>query len=71
MKNKTAFLSGITGQDSAYLAKYLLDLGYRVVGGARRSAERSYWRLERLLIRDEIEIVDFDLLDYTNNGGSD
>ena len=66
MKNKTAFLSGITGQDSAYLAKYLLDLGYRVVGGARRSAERSYWRLEKLLIKDKIEIVDFDLLDYTN-----
>lgn len=64
--NKTAFVSGISGQDGAYLSKYLLDMGYKVVGGARRSAERSYWRLKKMDILDKIEIVDFDLLDYTN-----
>lgn len=66
MKGKTALISGITGQDGAYLAKLLLDHGYKVVGGARRSAERTYWRLEKMGILDDIEIVDFDLLDYSN-----
>ena len=66
MKNKTAFLSGITGQDSAHLSKLLLEKGYEVVGGVRRSAERSYWRLEKLGIKDRIKFVDFDLLDYHN-----
>ena len=64
--NKTAFVTGCTGQDGAYLSKYLLDLGYNVVGGARRSAERSYWRLKKMDILDKMEIVEFDLLDYTN-----
>lgn len=63
---KTAFLSGITGQDAAYLAKLLLNKGYRVIGGARRSAERSFWRLEKLGIKDKIEIVDFELSDQYN-----
>lgn len=63
---KTAFITGITGQDGAYLAKLLLDNGYHVIGGARRSAEREFWRLKRLNILDKIEIVEFDLTDYHN-----
>lgn len=63
---KTAFVSGVSGQDGAYLSQLLLDKGYKVIGGARRSAERSFWRLKRLGILDKIEIVDFDLLDYHN-----
>ena len=66
MKGKTALISGVTGQDGAYLAKLLLDHGYRVIGGARRSAERTYWRLEKIGVVDKVEIVDFDLLDYSN-----
>jgi len=66
MKGKTALISGVTGQDGAYLAKLLLDHGYRVIGGARRSAERTYWRLEKIGVADKVEIVDFDLLDYSN-----
>lgn len=66
MKKKTALVTGISGQDSAYLSKLLLDHGYKVIGGARRSAERTYWRLEKMRVLDDIEIVDFDLLDYSN-----
>ena len=66
MKTKTAFITGITGQDGAYLSKLLLENGYRVIGGARRSAERSFWRLKKLGIQDQVEIVDFDLMDYHN-----
>jgi GDPmannose 4,6-dehydratase len=66
MKKKTAFITGISGQDGAYLSKLLLENGYRVIGGARRSAERSFWRLKKLGIQDQVEIVDFDLLDYHN-----
>lgn len=66
MQNKTALVTGITGQDGAYLSKFLLDKGYKVVGGARRGSERSFWRLEKMGILDRVEIVDFELLDYTN-----
>jgi len=66
MKNKIAFITGITGQDGSYLAKYLLEKGYKVVGGVRRSSERSSWRLAKLGILDKVELVDFDLLDYHN-----
>jgi GDPmannose 4,6-dehydratase len=66
MKGKTALLSGCTGQDGAYLSKLLLDHGYKVIGGARRSAERTFWRLEKMGILDDIEMVDFDLMDYSN-----
>ena len=66
MKGKVALVSGCTGQDGAYLSKLLLDHGYKVIGGARRSAERTYWRLEKMGVLDDIEIVDFDLLDYSN-----
>jgi len=63
---KNIFITGITGQDGGYLAKYHLEQGNNVIGGARRSAERSFWRLEKLGIKDKVKIVDFDLLDYHN-----
>ncbi len=66
MKVKTALVSGCTGQDSAYLSKLLLDKGYKVIGGARRGSEREFWRLKKMGILDRVEIVDFELLDYTN-----
>lgn len=61
---KTALITGITGQDGAYLAKLLLEKGYRVVGAARRSASLNGWRLDELGIRDKIEWVSFELLEY-------
>jgi GDPmannose 4,6-dehydratase len=62
---KTAFITGITGQDGAYLAQLLLSRGYRVIGGMRRSASRNLWRLEELGIHhdERLSLVNFDLLD--------
>lgn len=65
MSAKTALVTGITGQDGAYLAKMLLNKGYNVVGVARRSSHYGIatHRLEWLEISDDVEIVDGDLLD--------
>jgi GDPmannose 4,6-dehydratase len=63
---KTALITGITGQDGAYLARFLLDKGYRVVGGLRRSSGGADWRLRELRIARDIEFVDFDLAEFSN-----
>jgi len=63
---KTAFISGISGQDGAYLAKHLLENGYKVIGGDRRTSSGSLWRLEELEILNDVEIVDFELAEFTN-----
>ena len=58
---KTAIITGITGQDGSYLAEFLLDKGYRVVGVVRRSSAPNLWRIEHLL--DRVELRPADLLD--------
>jgi GDPmannose 4,6-dehydratase len=58
---KTALITGITGQDGSYLAEFLLDQGYRVVGMVRRSSTENFSRIHHLT--DRIEIVQGDLLD--------
>jgi GDPmannose 4,6-dehydratase len=63
---KTALVTGISGQDGAYLAKFLLEKGYRVVGGLRRSSRSATPRLDKLQISREVELVDFDLAEITN-----
>ena len=63
---KTALVSGILGQDGAYLAKLLLSKGYEVIGGARRTASGGTWRLDRLGITDQVKIVDFELTEFGN-----
>ncbi|PHS21660.1 MAG: GDP-mannose 4,6-dehydratase [Robiginitomaculum sp.] len=63
---KTAFITGIAGQDGAYLAKLLLDKGYRVIGGARRSSHIVTWRLEELGALADTEIVDLELGEMLN-----
>ncbi|KQL48745.1 GDP-mannose 4,6-dehydratase [Brevibacillus choshinensis] len=63
---KTAFLTGITGQDGAYLAKFLLEKGYRVVGLVPRRSTLDRWRLEYLNIADEVEYMDGDILDLSS-----
>ncbi|MEQ8410447.1 MAG: GDP-mannose 4,6-dehydratase [Erythrobacter sp.] len=62
---KTAIITGISGQDGGYLAKLLLEKGYRVVGADRRSSRQSA-RLEYLGISDQVETVDFELTEFTN-----
>ena len=64
--SKIAFITGISGQDGAYLSKLLLEHDYRVIGGERRSASGSLWRLAELGIEDDIEIADFELVEFTN-----
>lgn len=63
---KTALITGISGQDGAYLARLLLENGYRVVGARRRTSNGALPRLEELGIVDAIEFVDFDLAELTN-----
>ncbi len=63
---KTALITGITGQDGAYLAKLLLDKGYKVYGARRRTSSEIAWRLEYLGIYHDIEFVDFELTEPNN-----
>jgi GDPmannose 4,6-dehydratase len=58
---KRAIITGITGQDGSYLAEWLLEHGYEVVGVVRRSSSPNLWRIEHLL--DRITLRPADLLD--------
>src|SRR5690606_1634142 len=67
MAKPTALITGLTGQDGAYLAKLLLEKGYRVVGGVRRvSGNHHLWRLDDLGITDRVEIVDLEMTDQAH-----
>ena len=61
--NKTAIITGITGQDGAYLAKLLLKKGYRVVGLVRKNRQGPLVGLEFLGIVDDVELKEIDLFD--------
>ena len=58
---KRALITGITGQDGSYLAEFLLQEGYAVVGMVRRSSTVTFERIAHLM--DDIEFVSGDLLD--------
>jgi len=63
--NNTSIITGITGQDGAYLTQLLLEKGYTVYGTYRRTSSVSFWRLEELGIADHpnLHLVEFDLTD--------
>ena len=61
--NKTALITGITGQDGAYLARLLLAKEYRVVGLTPRRGSDTMWRLRELGVLDRIEIAYGDVTD--------
>lgn len=63
---KKALITGIRGQDGAYLAKLLLEKGYKVYGADRRSGDSGNWRLKELGIEEDVEIIYMDLLELTN-----
>ncbi len=63
---KTALITGITGQDGAYLAKLLLSKGYYVVGTFRRTSMLNLERVNYLGIKDKIELMPMDLQDQGN-----
>ena len=63
---KKALITGITGQDGAYLAQHLLNLGYEVSGLLARRSTPTTWRLEYLGILEHIRLIDGDLTDMAS-----
>ena len=61
MARKKALITGITGQDGSYLAEFLIEKGYEVIGMVRRSSTINFERIEH--IQDKITIVSGDLMD--------
>jgi GDPmannose 4,6-dehydratase len=61
-----ALITGITGQDGAYLAKFLLSKGYVVYGVVARRGSDTLWRLRDLGVLDKVEIIDADLMDLSS-----
>ena len=66
MKKKTAIITGISGQDGAYLADFLIKKNYKVIGVERRSARSNNWRLEKLGIENKVTIEDLDIKEFHN-----
>jgi GDPmannose 4,6-dehydratase len=61
---KRALITGITGQDGAYLAKFLLEKGYEVFGTYRRLSTPNFWRLQYLNILQKVNLIPADLIDF-------
>tara|TARA_Y100000816_G_scaffold54464_1_gene35188 strand:- start:1436 stop:2452 length:1017 start_codon:yes stop_codon:yes gene_type:complete len=66
MAKKTALITGISGQDGAYLAKFLLKKNYKVIGTDRRSARSNNWRLIELNIENKVILEDLDITEINN-----
>jgi GDPmannose 4,6-dehydratase len=66
---KTAIITGISGQDGAYLAHLLLEKGYRVFGTFRRTSSVNFWRIEELGIANHknLSLVEYDLTDLSSS----
>ena len=66
---KKAIITGITGQDGAYLASFLLDKGYIVYGTYRRTSSVNFWRIEELGISNNpnLHLIEYDLTDQSNS----
>ena len=63
---KTALVTGITGQDGAYLAQLLLNKGYRVIGAVRRASTLNLPRLAALDLVEQVELNTLDMQDFTS-----
>ncbi|MBV6688213.1 GDP-mannose 4,6-dehydratase [Xanthomonas euvesicatoria pv. physalidis] len=65
MTNKIAIITGITGQDGAYLTELLLGKGYKVYGTYRRTSSVNFWRLKEVGVakHPNLELVEYDLTD--------
>jgi len=66
MSSKRALITGVTGQDGAYLAKFLLDKGYQVFGTYRRLSTPNFWRLQHLDSFDKVNLIPADLVDSSS-----
>ena len=62
-----AIITGITGQDGAYLAQFMLNKGYTVYGTYRRTASTNFWRIQELGIEahQNLHLVEYDLTDLS------
>src|SRR5690349_7854916 len=69
MTRKRAVVTGITGQDGAYLAQLLLEKGYHVTGTFRRTSSTNFWRIEELGIAGHPNLVlaEYDLTDLSSS----
>jgi len=63
---KKALITGITGQDGAYLSEFLLKKGYKVYGAGRRTSSINTARLSEMGVLDDVELVSMDLAEITN-----
>ena len=65
---KKAIITGITGQDAAYLAELLLNKGYKVFGTYRRTSSTNFWRIEELGIENNPNLIllEYDLVDLSS-----
>ena len=63
---KRALITGISGQDAAYLTRFLIGKGYEVFGAYRRTSEQSFSRLRFLGVDDKVRYVPVELLEFTN-----
>jgi len=61
-----SLITGITGQDGAYLSQFLLDKGYEVYGIYRRLSTPNFWRLQYLGIYDRVNLIPADLIDMAS-----
>ena len=64
--NKCAVITGITGQDGAYLSRLLLDKGYRVIGFTPRRGSDTTWRLREMRVADRVEMIYGDVTDLSS-----
>jgi len=66
---KTAVITGITGQDAAYLAELLLEKGYKVFGTYRRTSSVNFWRIEEVGVKNHpnLELIEYDLTDLSSS----
>ncbi|MBP0633986.1 MULTISPECIES: GDP-mannose 4,6-dehydratase [unclassified Cupriavidus] len=67
MNQRVAVITGVTGQDGAYLTELLLEKGYTVYGTYRRTSSVNFWRMDELGITDHpnLHLVEFDLTDLS------
>lgn len=66
---KSVIITGITGQDGAYLAEFLLGKGYKVYGTYRRTSSVNFWRIEELGVANHpnLHLVEYDLTDLSSS----
>ena len=64
MRKKRALICGVTGQDGAYLSKFLIDKGYEIYGGSRDAENSSFGNLHKLGLYHKIKPVSISLIDF-------